>query len=161
MTRFRRFAANRGVTVATKVAERFVEAAREALATAEADVSRDILVRDLQLLDTLNADVALAEEQLERLLPSTPFGVLTTVLGWAVPRVGRYGAAVGDAVRWPGAAQLHRASGLTPNLYESSANAATGPSAAEDPSSYAARFGPGMGPWLRHGCSHPPAGMAP
>lgn len=56
---------------------------------------------------------------LAALLPATPFAPLTTVPGWGTVRAGNYGAAVGDPTRWPGAAQLYRASGLSPAQYES------------------------------------------
>jgi transposase len=52
-------------------------------------------------------------------LPASPFNVLTSVRGWGVVRSAGYGAAVGDPARWPGAAQLYRAAGLSPVQYES------------------------------------------
>jgi len=36
-----------------------------------------------------------------------------------VTRAAKYGAAVGDPVRWPGPRQLYRAAGLSPAQYES------------------------------------------
>lgn len=117
--RFRRFAANRDVIVARKVAERFVAAARTALPLQGAATARELVAADLQLLQRLEAHAAEAEARMARLLPATPFGILTTTPGWAVVRAGRYGAALGDPERWPTCRQVYRASGLTPKTYES------------------------------------------
>lgn len=118
-TRLRRFAANRGVRMTTPLADKIVEAARLALPVPGADVSRRLLAADLALLDDIEAQIAEADAHIEALLPSTPFGVMTTTPGWGPVRVGHYGAAVGDPERWPSHRQLYRASGLTPRLYES------------------------------------------
>lgn len=117
--RFRRFAANRDVIVARKVAERFVAAARTALPLQGAATARELVAADLQLLTRLEAHAAEAEARMAQLLPATPFGILTTTPGWAVVRAGRYGAALGDPERWPTRRQVYRASGLTPKTYES------------------------------------------
>ena len=119
VTRFVRFAANRGVRVRHSAAERLVAAARNALPTPEAVVARQVLADDLVLLADLDAQIAAAEAQIARLLPDTPFAPLTTVPGWGVVRASNYGAAVGDPQRWPRARQLYRASGLSPAQYES------------------------------------------
>jgi hypothetical protein len=117
--RLRAFAARRGVRMTTPLAERIVEAARQALPVPGAEVSRRLLGADLALLADTEAQIATAETEIEALLPQTPFGVLTTTPGWGPVRVANYGAAVGDPERWPGHRQLYRASGLTPRLYES------------------------------------------
>lgn len=117
--RLRTFAANRGVRMTTPLAERIVEAARQALPVPGAEVSRQLLAADLRLLDDIEAQIAVADQQITELLPLTPFGVLTTTPGWGPVRVAQYGAAVGDPERWPGHRQLYRAAGLTPRLYES------------------------------------------
>jgi len=117
--RFRRFAARREVIVAGKVAERFVHAARAAVPLEGADTARRLLAADLALLETLESQVAAAEAELARLLPATPFQVLTTTPGWGLVRASRYGAALGDPARWPSARQVYRAAGLTPRVYES------------------------------------------
>lgn len=117
--RLRTFAANRGVRMTTPLAERIVEAARQALPVPGAEVSRQLLAADLRLLDDIEAQIAVADQQITTLLPLTPFGVLTTTPGWGPVRVAHYGAAVGDPQRWPGHRQLYRAAGLTPRLYES------------------------------------------
>jgi transposase len=117
--RLRSFAANRGVRMTTPLAEKIVEAARQALPVPGAEVSRRLLANDLQLLDDVEDQIALADLEIAALLPRTPFGVLTSTPGWGSVRVANYGAAVGDPERWPGHRQLYRAAGLTPRLYES------------------------------------------
>lgn len=117
--RFRRFAAARGVIVQRKVAERFVAAAKAAVPLEGSHTARQLLAADLALLETLERQVVEAEAQLARVLPATPFAILTTTPGWALVRAARYGAAVGDPARWPTARQVYRASGLTPSVYES------------------------------------------
>jgi transposase len=117
--RFRRFAAARDVIVARKVAERFVAAAKAAVPLEGADTARRLLAADLVLLATLERHVAEAEAELARILPATPFQILTTTPGWALVRAARYGAALGDPARWPTARQVYRAAGLTPSVYES------------------------------------------
>jgi transposase len=119
VTRFIRFAANRGLRVRRSTAERLVAAARAALPAPEAQVARQVLADDLVLLSCLDAQIAAAEAQLAQLLPGTPFAPLTTVPGWGTVRAANYGAAVGDLDRWPRARQLYRASGLSPAQYES------------------------------------------
>jgi transposase len=117
--RLRTFAAKRGVRMTTPLAERIVEAARQALPVPGADVARRLLAADLDLLDDIEAQLAVADREIEALLPATPFAVLRTVPGWGPARVAAYGAAVGDPERWPSPKQLYRAAGLTPRLYES------------------------------------------
>ncbi|WP_407342172.1 IS110 family transposase [Pengzhenrongella phosphoraccumulans] len=119
-TRFIRFAAGRrGLRVHRPMADRLVQAAKDALPTPDADVARGMLAADLTLLANLNVQVNKADVELARLVPASPFAPLTTVPGWGVVRAGTYGAAVGDPARWPGHRELYRASGLTPTQYES------------------------------------------
>jgi transposase len=82
-------------------------------------VARDVLAADLALLTELSAQIGAAEAELARLLPLSPFATLTTTPGWGVVRAGNYAAALGDPHRWPGSAQIYRASGLSPAQYES------------------------------------------
>jgi transposase len=119
VTRFVRFAANRGLRVRRSAADRLVAAARAALPTPEAVVARQVLADDLGLLADLDAQIAAAEAKIAQLLPDTPFAPLLTVPGWSTIRAANYGAAVGDPGRWRGARQLYRASGLSPAQYES------------------------------------------
>jgi transposase len=125
-SRLRTFAGRRGVRMTTPLAEKIVEAARQALPVPGGDVSRRLLTNDLQLLADVEEQIQLADTEIETLLPQTPFGVLTTTPGWGPVRVGNYGAAVGDPERWPGHRQLYRAAGLTPRLYESAGHRADG-----------------------------------
>ena len=117
--RFIRFAATRNLIVQRRVASRLVTAARDALPTPDAAVARAMVANDLQMLQILDHQVAAAEDQLAALLLVSPFAVLRTVPGWGTVRASSYGAAVGDPARWPGPAQIYRASGLSPMQYES------------------------------------------
>jgi transposase len=117
--RFVRFAANRGLQVKVSMAERLVAAARDALPTAEAGVARQVLAADLRLLHELEREIAATEQELAILLPDSRFQTLTTVPGWGVVRAANYAGALGDPERWPGPAQIYRASGLSPSQYES------------------------------------------
>jgi transposase len=117
--RFRGFAARRGVRVTRPVAGRLVTAARTALPTAEAGVARQVLAADLALLADLDAQISVAEDRIAVLLPATEYAVLTSVPGWGSVRVAGYAAALGPISRWPAAAKIYRAAGLTPTVYES------------------------------------------
>jgi transposase len=119
VARFRAFAARRDVRVTGAVAQRLVDAACQALPTAEAAVARDVLAADLALLGDLDAQIADADARIAAVLPATRYQVLTTVPGWGSLRAAAYGAAVGDPDRWPSARQIYRAAGLTPAQYES------------------------------------------
>ncbi|MQB01319.1 MAG: transposase [Actinobacteria bacterium] len=136
------FAAARNVLVQRRVAERFVAAAKAAGPMNGAATARRLLSADLALLTTLERHVGEAEAELARVLPATPFRVLTTTPGWGLVRAARYGAALGDPTRWPTARQVYRAAGLTPSVYESAGkrvDGSTARSAAKVPSSCAAR----------------------
>jgi transposase len=117
--RFRDFAARRDVHVNRTVAGRLVTAARAALPTAEAQVARQVLAADLALLDDLDRQISAAEDRIATLLPATEYAVLTSVPGWGSVRVAAYAAALGPISRWPAAAKIYRAAGLTPVQYES------------------------------------------
>jgi transposase len=118
-TRFVRFAAARGLQVRRPLAERLVAAARDALPTADAWVARRVLAADVRLLHELEREITTTEQDLAILLPDSPFRTLTTVPGWGVVRAANYAGALGDPDRWPGPAQIYRASGLSPAQYES------------------------------------------
>lgn len=118
-SRFVRFAATRGLQVRRPVADRLVQAARDALPTRDAAVARRVLAADLMLLADLDRQISHTEIELGRLVPASPFRTLTSVPGWGTVRAASYGAAVGDPKRWPKAAQLYRAAGLSPMQYES------------------------------------------
>lgn len=117
--RFIRFAAARGLQVRRPLAERLVEAARDALTNEDAPVARQVMAADLALLTELTTQICAAEAEFARLLPMSPFATLTTTPGWGVVRACNYGGALGDPHRWPGPSQIYRASGLSPAQYES------------------------------------------
>lgn len=118
-SRFVRFGATRGLQIRKPVADRLVQAARDALPTADAAVARAVLAADLVLLADLDAQVDRATDQLVRLLPSSPFATLLTVPGWGVVRAGNYGGALGDPARFEHHRQVYRTAGLNPIQYES------------------------------------------
>jgi len=117
--RFIRFAANRGLRVTRPMADRLVQAARDALPTDDAPIARHLLAADLVMLADLNVQISAAEAELARLVPASVFAPLTSVPGWSIVRAGTYGAALGDPGRWPGHQQIYRAAGLSPAQYES------------------------------------------
>ncbi len=118
--RFRRYAARRGVRVTTAKAEQLVATARVSLPASDASVAREAIGWDLALLGEIDRQLNQAARQLQRVLPATPFQVLTTTPGGATIRAAGYGGALGDPARWPTASQVYRASGLTPVASESS-----------------------------------------
>lgn len=118
-SRFIRFGATRGLQIRQPVADRIVQAAREALPAADAAVARAVLAADLALLSDLDTQVDQATDQLARILPSTPFAPLLSVPGWAAVRVGNYGGALGDPTRFDNHRQVYRTAGLNPIQYES------------------------------------------
>lgn len=118
-TRFIRFGATRGLQIRKPVADRLIQAAREALPTADAAVARAVLAADLALLADLDAQIDDATDQLARLLPASPFAPLLTVPGWAAVRAGNYGGALGDPARFDNHRQVYRTAGLNPIQYES------------------------------------------
>jgi transposase len=118
-TRFIRFGATRGLQIRRPVADRIVQAAREALPAADAAVARAVLAADLVLLSDLDTQVDQATDQLARILPSTPFAPLLSVPGWAAVRAGNYGGALGDPTRFDNHRQVYRTAGLNPIQYES------------------------------------------
>lgn len=153
--RFRAFAARRGVLVNRQVADRFVAAAKAALSTQEAKAARAVIAEDLTLLGVLESQIAQAEGQLARLLPATPFAVLTSAPGWGTNRAARYGAALGDPARWPSARQIYRAAGLTPRLYESAGKRRDGTISREGSVELrGALLDLGLGLWLNDPAAH-------
>lgn len=118
-SRFIRFGATRGLQIRRPMAEKVVQAARDALPTADAAVARAVLAADLALLADLDAQVDQATDQLARLLPSSPYAPLLTVPGWGAVRAGNYGGALGDPARFDNHRQIYRTAGLNPIQYES------------------------------------------
>ena len=101
------------------MADRLVQAARDALPTTDAAVARAVLAADLALLVDLDTQVDQATEQLARLLPASPFAPLLSVPGWSTVRAGNYGGALGDPTRFDTHRQVYRTAGLNPIQYES------------------------------------------
>lgn len=66
------------VRVSANNAEKLVEAARQVLPAADAAVAREAVAADLRVMSGLQAQIAVAEQHLGRLLPATPYAVLTT-----------------------------------------------------------------------------------
>lgn len=123
--RFIRFGAARGLQIRRPIADRLVQAARDALPTADAATARAVLAADLALLANLDAQVDRATEQLARLLPSSPFAPLLSVPGWGTVRAGNYG---GRSVTRPGSTTTGRSTappGSTRSSTSPPANAAT------------------------------------
>jgi len=118
-SRFIRFGATRGLQIRKPVADRLVQAARDALPATDAAVARAVLAADLVLLDDLDAQVDQATDHLAALVPSTPFAPLLTVPGWGPVRAGNYGGALGDPARFDNHRQIYRTAGLNPIQYES------------------------------------------
>jgi transposase len=119
VSRFIRFGATRGLAIRQPLATRVVQAARDALPTADASVARAVLAADLVLLADLDTQIDAATAQLARLIPASPFAPLMTVPGWSAVRVGNYGGALGDPARFDNPRQVYRSAGLNPIQYES------------------------------------------
>jgi transposase len=118
-TRFIRFGKARDLQIRRPTADKLIQAARDALPTANAAVARDVLAADLALLADLERQIEQATAQLDRLVPLSPFAPLLTVPGWAAVRVGNYGGALGEPTRFDNYRQIYRTAGLNPIQYES------------------------------------------
>jgi len=118
-SRFIRFGKTRNVQIRKPTADKLIQAAKDALPTADSAVARAVLAADLALLADLDAQVEQATGQLARLVPLSPFSPLLTVPGWAAVRVGNYGGALGDPSRFDNYRQIYRTAGLNPIQYES------------------------------------------
>lgn len=118
-SRFIRFGATRGLQIRRPVADRLVDAARNALPMPDAAVARAVLAADLTLLADLDAQIDAATAQLTRLVPLSPFRPLLSVKGWGTVRAGNYGGALGDPTRFSTSRQVYRTAGLNPIQYES------------------------------------------
>ena len=114
-----RFGAHREVQIRKPQADKLIAAARDALPMPDAQIARQVLAADQALLADLDAQVRLAEAQLARLLPLSPFRSLTSVPGWGVVRAGNYAGALGDPSRFGNPRQVYRSAGLNPIQYES------------------------------------------
>ncbi|MFN2536623.1 MAG: transposase [Mycobacteriales bacterium] len=117
--RFIRFGKTRDLQIRRSTADKLIQAAKDALPTADATVARQVLAADLALLADLDLQVAQATAQLARLVPLSPFAPLLTVPGWGAVRVGNYGGALRDPSRFDTYRQIYRSAGLNPIQYES------------------------------------------
>jgi transposase len=119
--RLRTFARRRDVVVTRPQAAQLVEAAELAFRLPESRASalRDVLARDVALLQSLEKTISDIEATLAEVLPDTPARVLLTMPHVGVVRASAYGGAVGDPSRFRTAAQVYRMSGLVPRLYSS------------------------------------------
>jgi transposase len=118
-SRLIRFGAARGLQIRRPIADRLVEAARNALPMPDAAVARAVLRADLALLTDLDSQIDAATAELVRLVPASPFAPLLTVKGWGAVRAGNYGGALGDPTRFTTSRQVYRTAGLNPIQYES------------------------------------------
>jgi transposase len=118
-SRLIRFGANRGLIIRKPTADKLIAAATDALPMPDAGIARAVLTADLVLLADLDAQIAAATSELERLIPLSPFRTLTSVNGWGTVRVGNYGGALGDPSRFSNSRQIYRSAGLNPTQYES------------------------------------------
>jgi transposase len=87
---------------------------------ADAELRAARLGRDLRRWQDLQADIALADEQLASLLEQTPGQILTTLPGVAVVRAAAFSAYTLPIDRWPTPEHLYSATGLAPATYQSS-----------------------------------------
>ncbi|MCA1679608.1 MAG: IS110 family transposase [Actinobacteria bacterium] len=117
--RFIRFGATRGLQIRKPLADKLIQAAKDALPMPDAAIARAVLAADLTLLTDLEEQVEAATAELARLVPLSPFRTLTTVPGWGTVRVGNYAGALGDPSRFSNAKQVYRSAGLNPIQYES------------------------------------------
>ena len=78
------------------------------------------LGRDLRRWQDLQADIALAEQQLEELLAQTTGKVLLSLPGVGIVRAAGFCSFTLPIERWPSPEQLYSATGLAPAVYQSS-----------------------------------------
>jgi transposase len=86
----------------------------------DAELRAARLGRDLRRWQDLQADIGLADAQLEVLLAQTPGQILTTLPGVAAVRAAAFSAFTLPIERWPTPEHLYSATGLAPASYESS-----------------------------------------
>ena len=118
-SRFIRFGATRGLQIRKPTADKLIQAAKDALPTADAPVARAVLAADLALLADLDSQIEHATAQLARLVPLSPFAPLLTVpgLGIGACRELRRCPRRPEPLRQP--RQIYRTAGLNPIQYES------------------------------------------
>lgn len=119
------YVSNRGVRMTEAKAVEVVEAARQTLLVSDPQrqAAQAFVARDMALLESLEAEIAEADRQLESVLHQTPAGVLASIPGVGVIAASYYGAALGDPWRFRNANAAYRYSGLSPTSYESAGKA--------------------------------------
>ena len=85
----------------------------------DADLRAERLGRDLARHQGLQADIAVVEGQITRLLAATPGQILVTLPGVAVARAAAFAAHSLPIGRFPTAEHLYAATGLAPASYQS------------------------------------------
>jgi transposase len=102
-------------------ARQVVAAAQDMLRLPEGQQStaQCLLAREIAALERLRDEVRFCDEQLARILPSTPAGVLASIPGVGVATASYYGAALGDPWRFTNADAAYRYSGLSPTSHDS------------------------------------------
>lgn len=88
-------------------------------APADAELRAARLARELERLQTLQADIAFVEGQLEPLLAASPGQILTTLPGVATVRAAAFAAHTLPIERFATPERLYSATGLAPASYES------------------------------------------
>jgi transposase len=86
----------------------------------DAELRAQRLGADLRRWGALQADIALAEEQLAMLLAQTPGQILTTLPGVAIVRAAAFSAYTLPVERFASPEHLYSATGLAPASYQSS-----------------------------------------
>jgi transposase len=126
--RLRTFARRRGVVVTRRKAQELVGAAHLAfrLPPSRAEALREVLARDVALLQSLQATISDIEATLAEILPDTPAQVLLSMPHVGVVRASAYGGALGDPDRFASASHVYRMSGLVPRLYSSAGHTRSG-----------------------------------
>jgi transposase len=92
----------------------------------DAELRAARLGRDLRRWQDLQADIALADQQLADLLQQTAGQILTTLPGVAVVRAAQFSAYSLPIERWPTPEHLYSATGLATATYQSSTNTRRG-----------------------------------
>jgi transposase len=86
----------------------------------DAELRARRLAADLRRWGALQADIAVADEQLAALLAKTPGQILTTLPGVAIVRAAAFSAYTLPVERFPTPEHLYSATGLAPASYQSS-----------------------------------------
>jgi len=110
-----------GYRLGRKMAQRIIHFAQQVLLPSEDEVEArlPLLQTDLQLLDSLNAIICSAEEQIATYLAKTKGCILLHVKGIGILRAASYIAGIGNPEHYERAAQTFRRSGLVSGRHDS------------------------------------------